>query len=123
MPREIFSDNGPHFISNLVQGVVEQYKIQHMKSTPYHPQENGQVESKNKLIESILTMKLNIHRKDWENKLPKALRAYQTTWINNTGHTPYELVYGKQVLLPIEFQIKTFRITFQLRLDLSEAQQ
>jgi hypothetical protein len=26
-----------------------------MKSTPYHPQENGQVESTNKVIESILT--------------------------------------------------------------------
>ena len=39
------------------------------------------------------------------------------------GHTPYELVYGKQVLLPIEFQIKTFRTTVHLGLDLSEAQQ
>ena len=48
--------------------------------------------------------------------------AYKTTWINSTGHTPYELVYGKQDLLPIEFQIKTFRIAVQLGLDLSKAQ-
>ena len=39
------------------------------------------------------------------------------------GHTPYEMAYGKQVLLPIEFQIKTFRTVVQLGLDLSEAQQ
>ena len=39
------------------------------------------------------------------------------------GHTPYELVYGKQVLLPIEFQIKTFRTAVQLGLDLSQAKQ
>jgi hypothetical protein len=32
------------------------------------------------------------------------------------------LVYGKQVLLPIEFQLKTFRMAAQLGLDLSEAQ-
>jgi len=38
------------------------------------------------------------------------------------GHTPYELVYGKQVLFPIEFQIKTFKMAIQLGLDLSEAQ-
>ena len=38
------------------------------------------------------------------------------------GYTPYELVYGKQVLLPIEFQLKTFRMAAQLGLDLSEAQ-
>ena len=40
MPREIFFYNGLQFISNLVQGIVEQYKIRHNKSTPYHPQEN-----------------------------------------------------------------------------------
>jgi hypothetical protein len=55
--------------------------------------------------------------------LPEALWAYQTTWRNTTGHTPYELVYGKQVLLPIEFQIKTFRTTSKLGMDLSDAQQ
>ena len=41
VPREIVSDNGPYFISNLVQGVMEQYKIRHRKSTPYHLQANG----------------------------------------------------------------------------------
>ena len=109
VPREIVSDNGPHFISNLVQGVMEQYKIWHRKSTPYHPQANGQVESTNKVIESILIKTINMHQKDWVERLPKALWAYRTTWRNSTGHTPYELVYGKQVMLPIEFQTKTFR--------------
>ena len=64
VPREIVSDNGPQFISNLVQGVMEQYKIRHRKSTPYHPQENDQVESTNKVIKSILTKTMNMHRKD-----------------------------------------------------------
>ena len=35
---------------------------------------------------------------------------------------PYELVYGKQVLLPVEFQVKTFRMAAQLGMDLDEAQ-
>ena len=37
------------------------------------------------------------------------------------GHTPYELVYGKQVLLPIEFQVKTFRMVVELGMNLEEA--
>ena len=41
VPRENVSDNGSLFISNLVQGAMEQYKIQHRKSTPYHLQANG----------------------------------------------------------------------------------
>ena len=64
VPREIITDNGLQFVSNLVQGVMDQYKIWHMKSTLYHPQENGQVESTNKVIESIFTKTINLHRKD-----------------------------------------------------------
>jgi hypothetical protein len=81
------------------------------------------VESTNKVLESILTKIVQLHHRDWEDRLLEALWAYQTTWRNTTGHTPYELVYGKQVLFPIEFQIKTFRTTTKLGMDLSEAQQ
>jgi hypothetical protein len=39
------------------------------------------------------------------------------------GFTPYELLYGKHMVLPIQFEIKTLRIALQVGLDLSEAQQ
>jgi len=82
---------------------MEEYKFKHIRSTPYHPQANGQVESTNKEIEAILTKVVHFHRRDWVKRLPKALWSFCTTWINTTGHTPYELVYGKQVLFRIEF--------------------
>jgi len=65
---------------------------------------------------------MKLHRKDWVEKLPEELWVYRTTWINTTGHTPYEIVYGKQVFLPIEFHLETFRTTTKLGLDLLEAQ-
>eukprot|EP00253_Pinus_taeda_P021188 PITA_21188 len=90
--------------------------------TPYHPQANGQVESTNKIIEGIITKTIHLHRRYWAERLPEALWAYRTTWRNTTGHSPYELVYGKEVLLPIEFQVKTFKMVVQLGMDLSESQ-
>ena len=72
-------------------------------STPYHPQENGQVESTNKVLEALLTKTIRENHIDWEDRLPGALWAYTTTWRNTNGHSPYELVYEKQILLPIEF--------------------
>ena len=60
VPREIMTDQGCQFTSNMVEGLVEEYKFKHRKSTPYHPQANGQVESTNKVIEGILT-KRNLH--------------------------------------------------------------
>lgn len=65
---------------------------------------------------------MHLHRRDWAEKLLEALWAYHTTWRNTTGHTPYELVYGKQVLFPIEFQVKTLKTIVKLGLGLSEAQ-
>jgi len=73
-------------------------------------------------MEIILTKIFQLHHRDWADRLPKDLWAYRTTWRNTTGHTPYELVYGKQVLLPIEFQERTFHIVAQLGLDLDEAE-
>jgi len=104
-----------------VKGLVEDYKIRHRKSTPYHPQENGQFESTNKVIEGIPTKTVHLHRRDWAKSIPEALWPYRTTWMNTRGHTPYELVYGRQVLFPLEFQIKTFKMAIQLELDLSKA--
>jgi len=54
---------------------------------------------------------------------PEALWAYRTTWRNKTRFTPYELVYGKQVLLPIEFQVNTYIMKTHLSMDLTEVQQ
>jgi len=110
VPREIVTDLGGQFTSKLVEKLMEEYKVKHRKSTPYHPQENGQVESTNKVLEGIITKTVHLHRRDWAERLPEALSAYRTTWRNTTGHSPYELVYEKEVLLPIEFQVRTFKM-------------
>ena len=84
VPREIVTDQGLQFTSNMIEKLMEEYKIKHRKSTPYHPQENGQVESTNKVIERILTKTVHLHRKDWTERLLEALWAYRTTWRNTT---------------------------------------
>jgi transposase InsO family protein len=37
VPREIVTDQGTQFTSNLVKAIIEQYQIKHIKSSPYHP--------------------------------------------------------------------------------------
>jgi transposase InsO family protein len=122
VPREIVTDQGTQFTSKLMKELTEKYGIKHCKSSPYHPQANGQVESTNKVMEAILTKTVHLNHQYWADRLPEALWSYRTTWRNTTRHTPYELVYGKQAILPIEFQVRTFRIATELGLSLDESQ-
>jgi len=102
---------------------VQQYKIRHGKSTPYHPQANDQVKLTDKVLEGILTKTVQLHQADWAEKLSKALWDYRTTWKMTTGYTPYELVDGNKILLPIEFVVNTYKILLELGINFSEDQQ
>lgn len=70
-----------------------------------------------------MTKTVQMNRKDWSEKIQDALWAYRITWKDTTGFSPYQLVYGKEDLLPIEFQIQTYKLAAELGLDLTEAQQ
>jgi len=48
--------------------------------------------------------------RDWPNKLPFALWGYRTSIQTSTGATPYSLVYGMEVVLPIEIEVPLMRV-------------
>eukprot|EP00253_Pinus_taeda_P035362 PITA_35362 len=122
LPRDIITDGGPQFVGNKIVATLKNYHIQNKITSPYHPQANGQVESNNKIIEAILTKTIASHKRDWVARLPKSLWAYRTTWRSITGYSPYQLVFGKEPIFPIEFEIQTLRIAQEVGLDLNEAQ-
>jgi hypothetical protein len=39
--RSLMSDQGTHFINNIIKALTRGFEVYHQKSTPYHPQENG----------------------------------------------------------------------------------
>jgi transposase InsO family protein len=49
-PHEIVTDQGTQFTSKLMRELTEKYGIKHRKYSPYHPQDNGQVESTKKVL-------------------------------------------------------------------------
>ena len=77
---------------------------------PYHLQANGQVESTNKILCNILTKIVGNSCTDWELKLNSALWAYRVAYKTAIGTTPFNLVFGLDAILPIEFLIPTLRV-------------
>ena len=106
----------------MIADLTGKYGIKHRVTSPYHPQANGQVESTNKVLENILTKTVASHRRDWEETLPKSLWEYKTTWRNAIGYSPYEVVYGKIPLFPMEFEVKTLKTTLGVGLNITTAQ-
>ena len=74
-PRELVTDQGSQFTSNLIEDLLTHHKIKHRASTLYHPQANGQVEVTNRSLEGILTKVVRSSRKDWVDRLVEATWA------------------------------------------------
>jgi transposase InsO family protein len=121
LPREVITNGGSQFTARRITTTLKNYHITHRVTSPYHPQENRQVESTNNVLEAILTKTISTNRQNWATELLNALWAYRTMWCNTTGYSPYHLVYGKEHIFPIEFEIKTLRMTQEIGLDLTEA--
>jgi hypothetical protein len=100
-PQLILSDRGTHFNNNMIKSLMDKFKINHLLSTPYHPQTNGLVERFNKtLCESLA--RLSLKNNDWDLYIAPTLFAYRTTKHNTTQIEPFFLVYGRNARLPID---------------------
>ena len=100
-PQLILSDRGTHFNNNMIKSLMDKFKINHLLSTPYHPQTNGLVERFNKtLCESLA--RLSLRNNDWDLYIAPTLFAYRTTKHNTTQIEPFFLVYGRNARLPID---------------------
>ncbi|XP_075083491.1 uncharacterized protein LOC142167232 [Nicotiana tabacum] len=80
---------------------------------------NGAVDTANKNNKRILWKIVDNHRQ-WHGKLSFALLGYQTTMRTSAGATPYMLVYGTEVVIPLEVEILSLRVIQEDKLDDAE---
>jgi transposase InsO family protein len=102
----LISDGGTHFTGKNFKKCLSKLGIEHRVSTAYHPKTNGQAESSNRQLKSILNKTIDKGGKDWSKKLDRALLAYRTAFKTPIGMTPYQYIYGKACHLPVELDIK-----------------
>ena len=80
---------------------------------------NGAVEVANKNIKKTI-QKMVVTYKDWREMLHFDLHGYQTFVRTSTRATPFSLVYGMEVVLPIEVEIPSLHVIMETKLSEAE---
>ena len=101
IPREILSDQGTNFMSQLLRELYNLLNICPIRASPYHPQTDGLVECFNKTLKALLRKLVNKEGRDWDRLLPYVLFAYREVPQSTTGFSPFELLYGREVRGPL----------------------
>ena len=103
-PNKIISDQGRNFESELLANLCEVAGVQKLRTTPYHPQTNGQCERFNSTLLNMLGTLTPEQKKDWKTYVPAMVHAYNCTRNTATGYSPYYLLFGREPRLPIDVE-------------------
>lgn len=68
------------------------------------------MEDFNTIFENTLMKVCNINRNGSDVCIPTVPSTYRTTCKKLIGQTPFELVYGKEVVMPMEYIVPSMRI-------------
>lgn len=102
VPKQLHSDQGKEFESELFHAVCTRLGIEKTRTTPYRPQSDGLVEKFNQTLQVMLSAFVNKCRNDWDNHLPYLLMAYRASVNDSTGVSPFKMMYGREMSYPID---------------------
>ncbi|GBM89956.1 Transposon Tf2-6 polyprotein [Araneus ventricosus] len=96
LPRRLISDNGPQFISAVMQQTCNFLGIKQDLIPVYHPQDNPS-ERKNRDLKPRLAILVKDEHGTWEEKLPMIRFALNTAKCETTNHTAAFLQFGREL--------------------------
>jgi hypothetical protein len=95
VPSKITKDNAKAFCSSKMSSFCFKYGIILSHASDYYPQGNGQAESSNKNLMTIVKKIVGENKKTWDSKIKYALWADRITKKEATRKSYFELIYQK----------------------------
>jgi len=95
IPSRLHSDQGPQFVSHLWSALCKKLGVLFTKSSAYHAQSNGAVETVHRPMKTFLRMMVDRNQSNWDLLVPSAelmLRQYPQ---QGCEYSAFELVYGR----------------------------
>ncbi|KAK3869288.1 hypothetical protein Pcinc_025397 [Petrolisthes cinctipes] len=101
IPREILSDRGTQFTSQLMAELQKLLGVKPQFTTPYHPAGNGRVERLHGPLKAVLRKLCHEKPREWHRYLVPALFALRELPSDRTGFSAFDLLYGRSVRGPL----------------------
>ena len=106
-PAYLISDQVKALMGHLIINLCELYRVQKLRTSPYHAQTNGQVERMNQTIICMIGKLEQDKKACWSEHLPEMLSAYNGTHSAVTGYSPYFLLFGRKARMPVDYLFPT----------------
>lgn len=104
-PRQIHTDQGREFESELFKALCEKLGIEKTRTNPYRPQSDGLVERFNRTLIQMLSAFVNEKKNDWDDHLPYLMMAYRATVHESTKCSPNLIMLGRELSLPLDIMV------------------
>ena len=104
VPNFLHSDQGTQFESKLFQEICSLLGIEKTRTTPFHPQSDGQSERNIKTLSRMIAMTTK-EQENWDEYLPFLSMAYRATPQDSTGLTPNFLMFGRELSMLVDVMI------------------
>ena len=101
-PKQLLSDQGPEFESNLFKELLKWMEIDKIRCSPYRPSTNAVCERFHRTLNSMLGKVVKESERDWDEKLPQVMAAYRASPHSSTGFTPNHLFLGRETKMPLD---------------------
>lgn len=99
-PNTITTDQGRQFEALITRNLYRSLGINHIRTSPYHPQSNGLVERFHRTLKAAI---LCANKDEWVDRLPIIMLGLRSAVKEDIKTSPAELVYGTTLRLPGEF--------------------
>jgi hypothetical protein len=93
-PAKLHSDQGRNCMSKIIVELCKLANITKSRTTPYHPQDNGQVERFNQTLLNMLGTLDEEKKPDWKSYVAPLVHSYNATRHESTGYSPQFLMFG-----------------------------
>ena len=102
--RSLVTDIASNFTAVMFSELCKLLEVKKIHTTAHHPEGNGVVERVNGTLVKQLALIINEEQDNWSDLLPVIIFAYHTSYHRSINRTPFEAMYGRKALLPLDLE-------------------